>query len=112
MTALNGLKANNILYRDIQIDCTNISTKLTSMMNDGVDNTNSLPINSQNNNTNSDNFVNVGVNSLTNNILSNNREIQNEEEVEDPLNERAVGYVRGKIFRFSRMKPEFTQLCV
>ena len=37
MTALNWLKANNILYRDIQIDCTIISTKLTSMMNDGVD---------------------------------------------------------------------------
>ena len=85
MTALNWLKANNILYKDIQIDCTNISMKLTSIMNDEVDNTNSLPINSQNNNANSDNFVNVGVNSLTNNTPSNNREIQNEEEVEDPL---------------------------
>ena len=112
MTALNWLKANNILYRDIQIDCTNTSTKLTSIMNDEVDNTISLPISSQNNSTNSDNFVNVGVNSLTNNTPSNNREIQNEEEVKDALNERAVGYVRGKIFRFSRMKLEFTQLCV
>ena len=65
MTALNWLKANNFLYKDIQIDCTNISTKLTSIMNDEVDNTNSLPINSQNNSANSDNFVNVGVNSLT-----------------------------------------------
>ena len=100
MTAFNWLKANNILYRDIQIDCTNISAKLTSIMNDELDNTNSLPINSQNNSPNSDNFVNVKVNSLINNTPSNNREIQNEEEVEDPLNERAVGYVRGKIFRF------------
>ena len=100
MTAFNWLKANNILYIDIQIDCTNISAKLTSIMNDELDNTNSLPINSQNNSPNSDNFVNVEVNSLTNNTPSNNREIQNEEEVEDPLNERAVGYVRGKIFRF------------
>ena len=112
MTALNWLKANNILDKGIQIDCANISTKLTSIMNDEVDNSNSLPINSQNNNGNSDNFVNVGVNSLTNNTPSNNREIQNEEEVEDPLNEHAADYVREKIFRFSRVKPEFTQLCV
>ena len=34
MTALNWLKANNILYKDIQIDFTNISTELTSIMND------------------------------------------------------------------------------
>ena len=112
MTALNWLKANNILYKDIQIDCTNISTKLTSIINDKVDNTNSLPINSQNNGANSDNFVNVGINSLTNNTPRNNREVQNEEEVKDPLNEHAAGYFRGKIFRFSRIKPEFTQLCV
>ena len=58
----------------------------TSILNDKVDNTNSIPINSQNNSANSDNFVNVGVNSLTNNTPSNNREVQNEEEVEDPLN--------------------------
>ena len=64
MTAFNWLKANNILYKDIQIDCTNISMKLTSIINDEVDNTNSLPINSLNNSANSDNFVNVGVNSL------------------------------------------------
>ena len=67
-------------------------------MKDEVDNTNSSPTNSQNNSANSDNFVNVGVNSLTNNTPSNNREIQNEEEVEDPLNEHAAGYVHGKIF--------------
>ena len=64
------------------------------------------------NSANSDNFVNAGVNSLTNNTPSNNREIQNEEEVEDPLNEHAAGYVHGKIFLFSRMKPKFTQLCI
>ena len=80
-------------------------------MNDEVDNTNSLPINSQNNSANSDNFVNVGENSLANNT-SKNREIQNEEEVEDPLNEHAAGYIHGKIFPFSRIRPEFTQLCV
>ena len=67
-------------------------------MNDKVDNTNSLPINSQNNSANSHNFVHVAVNSLTNNSPSNNREIQNEEEVEDPLNEHAAGYVHRKIF--------------
>ena len=90
MTALNWLKANNILYKDVQIDCTNISTKLTSIMNDEVDNTNLLSINSQNDSANSDNFVIVGVNSLTNNIPSY-REVQNEEEVKDPLNEHATG---------------------
>ena len=100
MTALNWLKANNIFYKDIQIDCTNISTKLTSIMKDKVDNTNSLPMNSQNNSANSNNFVNVGVNSLTNNTPSNNREIQNEEEVEDPLKEHAAGYVSGKSLQF------------
>ena len=47
MTELNWLKVNNILYKDIQIDCTNIGTELTSIMNDEkVDHTNSLPINS------------------------------------------------------------------
>ena len=51
MTALNWLKAYNILYKDIQIDCTNISTELTSIMNDEeIDHTNSLPINSPQNN--------------------------------------------------------------
>ena len=45
--------------------------------------THSLPISSQNNSANSDNFVSVGVNSTP-----SNREVQNEEEVEDPLNER------------------------
>ena len=30
MTALNWLKANSPLYKDIQIDCTNIGTDLTS----------------------------------------------------------------------------------
>lgn len=50
MTALNWLKANKILYKDIQIDCTNISTELTSIMNDEVvDHTNSSPINSPQN---------------------------------------------------------------
>ena len=100
MTALNWLKANNILYKDIQIDCTNISTELTSIMNDEeIDHTNSLPINSPQNNlekntyenainsANSYNSVNVGVNSLANNTSSDNMEVQNEEEVEDPLNE-------------------------
>ena len=72
ITALNWLKANNILYKDIQIDCTNISTQLTSLRNDKVDNTNSLPKNSQNNSANSDNFVNVGVNNAP-----SNREVQN-----------------------------------
>ena len=99
-TALNWLKANNILYKDIQIDCTNISTELTSIMNDEeIDHTNSLPINSPQNNlekntyenainsANSYNSVNVGVNSLANNTSSDNMEVQNEEEVEDPLNE-------------------------
>ena len=99
MTALNWLKANNILYKDTQIDCTNISMELTSIMNDEEDNhTNSLPINSPQNNleentyknavdsAHSDNSVNVGVNSLANNTPSNNMEVQNEE-VEDPLNE-------------------------
>ena len=48
-------------------------------MNDEADNTNSLPINSQNNSANSDNFIIGGVNSLTNNIPSTNREaVQNE----------------------------------
>ena len=100
MTALNWLKAYNILYKDIQIDCTNISTELTSIMNDEeIDHTNSLLINSPQNNlekntyentvnsANSDNSVNVGVNSLANNTPSNNMEVQNEEEVEDSLNE-------------------------
>ena len=51
MTALNWLKANNILHKDIQIDCTNISTELTSIMNnEEIDHTNSLPINSPQNN--------------------------------------------------------------
>lgn len=51
MTALNWLKANNILYKDIQIDCTNISTELTSIMNnEEVDHTNSSPTNSPQNN--------------------------------------------------------------
>ena len=99
MTALNWLKANNILYKDTQIDCTNISMELTSIMNDEEDDhTNSLPINSPQNNleentyknavdsAHSDNSVNVGVNSLANNTPSNNMEVQNEE-VEDPLNE-------------------------
>ena len=31
MSALNWLKANNPLYKDIQIDCTNISVELTDM---------------------------------------------------------------------------------
>ena len=100
MTALNWLKANNILYKDIQIYCTNISTELTSIMNDEeIDHTNSLPINSPQNNlekntyenalnsANSDNSVNVGVNSLADNTPSNNMEVHNEEEVEDPLDE-------------------------
>ena len=100
MTALNWLKANNIFYKDIHIDWANISTELTSIMNDEeVDLTSSLPINSPQNNlekntyenavdsANSDNSVNVGVNSLANNTPSNNMEVQNEEEVEDPLNE-------------------------
>ena len=40
------------------------------------------------NSANSDNSVNVGVNSLANNT-SNNMEVQNEEEVADPLNEHS-----------------------
>ena len=100
MTALNWLKANNIFYKDIQIDCKNISTELTSIMNDEeIDHTNSLPINSPQNNlekntygnainsANSYNSVNVRVNSLANNTSSDHMEVQNEEEVEDPLNE-------------------------
>lgn len=96
MTALNWLKANNILYKDIQIDCTNISAELTSIINnEEVDHTNSLPITSPQNNlekntyenvVQSTNSVNVGVNSIENNTPSNNMEVQNEE-VEDPLNE-------------------------
>ena len=31
MSALNWLKANNPLYKDIQIDCTNISVELTDI---------------------------------------------------------------------------------
>lgn len=100
MTALNWLKANNSLYKDKQIDCTNISTELASIINDEeIDHTNSLPINSPQNNlekntyenavnsANSDNSINVGVNILANNTPSNNMEVQNEEEMGDPLNE-------------------------
>ena len=99
MTALNWLKVNNILYKNIQINCTTISTELTSIMNDDeVDHTNSLPINFCQNslekntyenaldNANSDNSVNVGINSLANNTPTNNIEVQNEE-VEAPLND-------------------------
>ena len=50
MTVINRLKAN-ILYKDIQIDCTNISTELTRIINEEeVDHANSLPINSPQNN--------------------------------------------------------------
>ena len=50
MTALNWLEAN-IFHNDIQTDCTNMSTELTSIMNDEeVDQTNSSPINSLQNN--------------------------------------------------------------
>lgn len=41
------------------------------------------------NSANSDNSANVGVNSLANNTSSNNMEVQNEEEVADPLNEHS-----------------------
>ena len=98
MTPLNWLEAN-IFHNDIQTDCTNISTELTSIMNDEeVDQTNSSPINSLQNNlkkntyenavdsANSDHSVNVEVNSLASNTPSNNMEVQNEE-VEDHLNE-------------------------
>lgn len=77
MTALHWLKLNSILYKDIEIDCTNVSTELTSIMNDEVGKTNPLPLNCQNNGANSDNFVNVGGNSPIKNTPSNNREVQN-----------------------------------
>ena len=42
MSALNWLKANNPLYKDIQIDCSNISTELTDMTQADDDDTNLL----------------------------------------------------------------------
>lgn len=42
MSALNWLKANNPLYKDIQIDCSNISAELTDMTQADDDDTNLL----------------------------------------------------------------------
>ena len=98
MSALKWLKANNPLYKDIQIDCTNISVLLTDMTQDDNDDT-SLQTNTVNNHidTTSENAVNMGQlcdtyvleNSQLNtsvNTLNNRTETLNEE-VEDPLNE-------------------------
>ena len=61
MSALNWLKANNPLYKDIQIDCTNISVELTDMTQADNDDTN-LPTNTVNNHLEStfENAVDMG----------------------------------------------------
>ena len=51
MSALNWLKANNPLYKDIQTDCSNIGVELTNMTQANNDDTN-LPTNTVNNHLN------------------------------------------------------------
>ena len=51
MPALNWLKANNPLYKDIQTDCSNIGVELTIMIKAYNDDTN-LPTNTVNNHLN------------------------------------------------------------
>lgn len=51
MPALNWLKANNPLYKDIQTDCSNIGVELTIMIQAYNDDTN-LPTNTVNNHLN------------------------------------------------------------
>ena len=61
MSALNWLKANNPLYKDIQTDCSNIGVELTNMKQANDDDTNLLT-NTVNNHLDSTfkNAVNVG----------------------------------------------------
>ena len=76
------------LYEDIHIDCRNISVELTGMTHDDVINDIPLPTNSTKNHSKNSDTSNVDseVNSSVD-TPDNNREVLNEEEVEDPLNE-------------------------
>lgn len=98
MSALNGLKANNPLYEDIQIDCSNISFELTDTTHSDNDDTN-LRTNTVNNHWQStyENAVNLGhpcdAYFLENSELNGSVDAPNDrteplnEEVEDPFNE-------------------------
>ena len=98
MSALNWLKTNNPLYKDIQIDCTNISVELTDMTQADKDDTN-LPANTVNNHLEStfENAVDMGQpcdacfleNSELNSSVDtpDNRTEPLNEDIEDPLNE-------------------------
>lgn len=97
MTALNWLTANNLLYKDIQIDCGNIDVQLTDTThNKNYDTTfltNSPPANHSSNTTVNENRAEpentlksseVHVNRAIEASKDNSNEALNEEEVEDP----------------------------
>ena len=94
ISALNWLKANNPLYKDIEINCTNIGIDFTNIPENEV-NDNSLTDKSSTNqesgnSMNSSNFDNSPINPKESNCDSSNvheQALNYEEEVDDPLNE-------------------------
>lgn len=95
LAALNWLKANNVLYKDIEIDCTNVSRDLTEIALENEVNSSPMPHSSLANNFDytSENSVespnsDSPIENLGNNVNASNvsKELLNEEEIDDPLN--------------------------
>lgn len=95
LAALNWLKANNVLYKDIEIDCTNVSRDLTEIALENEVNSSPMPHSSLANNFEytSENSVespnsDSPIENLGNNVNASNvsKELLNEEEIDDPLN--------------------------
>lgn len=95
LAALNWLKANNVLYKDIEIDCTNDSRDLTEIALENEVNSSPMPHSSLANNFDytSENSVespnsDSPIENLGNNVNASNvsKELLNEEEIDDPLN--------------------------
>ena len=98
VTALNWLKANNPLHKNIQIDCANIGIELTDMAQNGNDDSTLLENSSTNRShttiseekvsgKDTDNLLsNSDVNSAIDSSNNSNVDL-NEEEAEDPLNQ-------------------------
>lgn len=95
LAALNWLKANNVLYKDIEIDCTNVSRDLTEIALENEVNSSPMLHSSLANNFDytSENSVespnsDSPIENLGNNVNASNvsKELLNEEEIADPLN--------------------------
>ena len=96
LAALNWLKANNVLYKDIKIDCRSVSRDLTELALENEVNSSSMPHSSLANNfdytsknlvesPNSDSPIeNLEENNV--NASNVNKELLNEEEKDNPLN--------------------------